>query len=99
MLCPSPMATVGLIGVGLLGSAVATRLIKAGHRVVGFDTAEDRVRALRNMGGDAGASARAVALESDAVCTLLPSLPTVEAAILGPDGIAAAGSRGWSRSR
>lgn len=88
------MATVGLIGVGLLGSAVATRLLKAGHRVIGFDTAAERLRALRDLGGEAGASVRAVALESDAVCTLLPSLPTVEAAILGPDGIAAAGKPG-----
>jgi 3-hydroxyisobutyrate dehydrogenase-like beta-hydroxyacid dehydrogenase len=88
------MATVGLIGVGLLGAAVASRLLKAGHRVIGCDTAADRVRALRNMGGDAAATPRAVALDSDAVCTLLPSLPTVEAAILGPDGIAAAGKAG-----
>ena len=88
------MATVGLIGVGLLGSAVATRLLKAGHRVIGFDTAAERLRALRDLGGEAGASVRAVALESDAVCTLLPSLPTVEAAILGADGIAAAGKPG-----
>ncbi|MGH7374638.1 MAG: NAD(P)-dependent oxidoreductase, partial [Candidatus Rokuibacteriota bacterium] len=88
------MATVGLVGVGLLGSAVATRLLKGGHRVIGFDTAADRIRALRNMGGEAGASARAVALESDAVCTLLPTLPAVEAAIFGPDGVAAAGKPG-----
>src|SRR5690348_3510530 len=85
------MATVGVVGVGLLGAAVATRLLKAGHRVIGFDTATDRVRAFRNMGGESGPSARAVALESDLVCTVLPSLPTVETAILGPDGIAAAG--------
>lgn len=86
--------TVGLVGVGLLGSAVAARLLKAGHRVVGFDTAPARGRALQEMGGRAAHSARAVALESDAVCTLLPSLPTVEAAILGPDGIASAAKAG-----
>ena len=86
--------TIGLVGVGLLGTAVARRLLKAGHRVVGFDAAPDRVRALLTMGGEAATSARAVALASDAVCTLLPSLPTVEAAVLGPDGVAAAGKPG-----
>jgi len=86
--------TIGLVGVGLLGTAVAGRLRKAGHRVVGFDAAPDRVRALLTMGGEAATSARAVALASDAVCTLLPSLPTVEAAVLGPDGVAAAGKPG-----
>jgi 3-hydroxyisobutyrate dehydrogenase-like beta-hydroxyacid dehydrogenase len=86
--------TIGVVGVGLLGTAVARRLLKAGHRVVGFDAAPDRVRALLAMGGEAATSARAVALASDAVCTLLPSLPTVEAAVLGPDGVAAAGKPG-----
>ena len=86
--------TIGLVGVGLLGTAVARRLLKAGHRVVGFDAAPDRVRALLTMGGEAATSARAVALASDAVCTLLPSLATVEAAVLGPDGVAAAGKPG-----
>lgn len=86
--------TIGLVGVGLLGTAVARRLLKAGHRVVGFDPAPDRVRALLTMGGEAATSARAVALASDAVCTLLPSLLTVEAAVLGPDGVAAAGKAG-----
>jgi len=86
--------TIGLVGVGLLGTAVARRLLKAGHRVVCFDPAPDRVRALLTMGGEAATSARAVALASDAVCTLLPSLPTVEAAVLGPDGVAAAGKPG-----
>ena len=86
--------TIGVVGVGLLGAAVAGRLLKAGHRVVGFDTAPDRVRALLGMGGEAAASARAVALASEAVCTLLPTLPSVEAAVLGPDGVAAAGKPG-----
>lgn len=86
--------TIGVVGVGLLGTAVAGRLLKAGHRVVGFDTAPDRMRALLGMGGEAAASARAVALASEAVCTLLPTLPSVEAAVLGPDGVAAAGKPG-----
>ena len=86
--------TIGLVGVGLLGTAVAGRLRKAGHRVVGFDTAPDRMRTLVTMGGEAAASARAVALASEAVCTLLPTLAAVETAILGPDGVAAAGKSG-----
>ncbi len=86
--------TIGLVGVGLLGTAVAGRLLKAGHRVVGFDIAPDRGRTLIAMGGEVAASARAVALASEAVCTLLPTLAAVESAILGPDGVAAAGKPG-----
>jgi L-threonate 2-dehydrogenase len=83
------MSTIGIVGLGLLGHAIASRLIKAGHAVVGFDVVPDRVSALTAMGGKSAPSAAAVAQSVEAVCTLLPSLATVEAAILGADGILA----------
>lgn len=42
---------VGLIGVGLLGSALAQRLLVAGVAVVGWDVAADRRSALADCGG------------------------------------------------
>src|SRR5206468_3057274 len=36
------METIGLIGVGLLGSAIATRLSAAGYTVLGYDIVPDR---------------------------------------------------------
>ena len=81
------MATVGLVGLGLLGHAVASRLRAGGHAVVGYDVVPERVRALVALGGTAAASVAEVAQASEAVCTLLPSLRTVEEAILGPGGI------------
>ena len=83
------MTTVGVVGLGLLGHAVASRLIKAGHAVVGFDVLPDRVEALKRLGGAPAPSAAAVARSAEAVCTLLPSLASVEEATLGPDGILA----------
>ena len=83
------MSTIGIVGLGLLGHAIASRLIKAGHTVVGFDVVPDRVSALTAMGGKPAPSAAAVAQSAEAVCTLLPSLTTVEAAILGAGGILA----------
>ncbi len=83
------MTTIGVVGLGLLGHAVASRLIKAGHAVVGFDVLSDRVAALTDMGGKAAPSAAAVGQSAEAVCTLLPSLATVEEATLGPAGILA----------
>jgi 3-hydroxyisobutyrate dehydrogenase-like beta-hydroxyacid dehydrogenase len=38
------MATIGLIGVGLLGSAIADRLSAAGHTVLGYDLLPERRR-------------------------------------------------------
>jgi len=83
------MSTIGIVGLGLLGHAIASRLIKAGHSVIGFDVLPDRVSALTAMGGTPASSAAAVAQSAEAVCTLLPSLATAEAAILGAGGILA----------
>ena len=81
------MTTVGIVGIGLLGSSIAARVIKAGHAVVGFDVVPARVAALTAMGGKAAPSAAAVAQSAVAVCTLLPSLAAVETAVLGRGGI------------
>jgi len=83
------MSTIGIVGLGLLGHAIASRLIKAGHTVIGFDVLPDRVSALTAMGGTPASSAAAVAQSAEAVCTLLPSLATAEAVILGAGGILA----------
>jgi 3-hydroxyisobutyrate dehydrogenase-like beta-hydroxyacid dehydrogenase len=81
------MTTVGIVGLGLLGHAVASRLIAAGHQVVGHDIVADREAALAALGGKVVRSAADVARSSEAVCTILPSLATVETAILGPGGV------------
>src|SRR5262245_66502687 len=38
------MATIGVIGVGLLGSAIGDRLSAAGHTVLGYDLLPERRR-------------------------------------------------------
>ena len=83
------MTTVGVVGLGLLGHAVAIRLRGAGHAVVGYDIVPVCVDRLVALGGTAAKSAADVARGSEVVCTLLPSLPAVEEAILGADGVAA----------
>lgn len=83
------MAVVGLVGVGLLGHAVAGRLLGAGHQVVGHDIVPERVEALVALGGKGARSVREVTASAGMVCTLLPSLAAVEQAVLGPDGVLA----------
>src|SRR2546425_2476511 len=86
------MATVGpvgIVGLGLLGSAVAGRLRAAGRDVVGHDVVPERNRALVAIGGRAVASAAAVAAAADPVCVVLPSLAAVEEVVLGAGGLAA----------
>ena len=85
---------VGLVGVGLLGHAVASRLRAAGHDVIGHDVVPERVKALVALGGRPGGSVKEVVEAADLVCVVLPSLPAVEEVVLGPAGIAAAARRG-----
>ena len=43
--------TVGIFGLGLIGTALAGRLLDAGHAVRGFDPDPDRGHHLRDLGG------------------------------------------------
>src|SRR5438132_117847 len=88
------MATLGIVGLGLLGSAVAGRLRAGGHDVVGYDLVAEKGKALVELGGRAAPSAEAVAKSVEAVCVVLPSLASVEAVVLGPRGLAASGPAG-----
>ena len=87
------MTAVGIIGLGLLGNAVASRLLAGGFDVVGYDVIPDRVADLVRLGGRGAASA-AEAAGPDAVCVMLPSLASVEEVILGADGLVARGRPG-----
>ena len=64
--------TVGLIGLGRIGLAVAERLIAAGHTVIGFDLSEDARLKLAELGGVRTASAIEVAEEADILWLALP---------------------------
>ena len=51
---------VGIIGLGLLGSVLAARLIGAGIRVTGFDVDSKQRAMLNDLGGDVAATATQV---------------------------------------
>ncbi len=86
--------TVGIVGLGRMGSAMAKNLIEAGFEVVGRDTDEARADALAAMGGRPVESPRAVAEAADCVMTSLPSVAAFEAVTAGADGLAAANKPG-----
>jgi len=62
---------IGLVGVGLLGSAMAERLLSAGHEVVGWDLQADALARLRGLGGVVSEGA-VEALSCDHVLLSLP---------------------------
>jgi 3-hydroxyisobutyrate dehydrogenase-like beta-hydroxyacid dehydrogenase len=65
--------TVGMIGLGIMGSAMSHNLVRAGFRVVGYDIAPRRRAEHRRSGGIAARSPRDVARRADIVITSLPS--------------------------
>ena len=69
---------VGIIGLGVMGSAVAGHLLEAGHSVRGFDVDAARVASLAQMGGTPEQATRAVAAKSDVVLLWLPSVATLD---------------------
>jgi 3-hydroxyisobutyrate dehydrogenase len=83
------MAQIGFIGLGNMGLPMAQNLIKAGHRVTGFDVVATSVEKLSAAGGNAAADASGVAADADVVVTMLPSGKEARAIYLGADGLIA----------
>jgi 3-hydroxyisobutyrate dehydrogenase-like beta-hydroxyacid dehydrogenase len=81
------MKRIGIIGVGLLGSAVASRLLDGGFEVTGYDTRAEQVKALHVKGLKAASSLAEAAADADAVFTILPSLESVETTMIGTEGL------------
>ena len=72
---------IGLIGVGLLGTALAERMLAAGLRVVGFDCDVARQEALAALGGESAKGARAIAATCPRIVLCLPDSAVVQAVI------------------
>jgi putative dehydrogenase len=87
-------ASVGVLGLGIMGSAISTNLIAAGFRVVGFDVSADRMNAFVAKGGTPAASPREMATSCDIMMSMLPSARALDQVVGSPDGILAAGRTG-----
>ena len=77
---------IALIGMGLLGSALAENLIKAGFTVRGYDTAPDRMAEHAERGGLLARSPADAARGASVVMTCLMTADIVRDVLLGPDG-------------
>ena len=82
---------VGVIGLGIMGSAMASNLVAAGFPVIGYDIVARRRGALTKAGGRAARSARELAGRVPIVIT---SLPTADALRNVSQELAAAANRG-----
>lgn len=82
--------TIGIVGLGLVGSALAQRLLKAGFQVTGFDLREEARAALSQQGGHAAESLQAVASAASCVVLAVFNTDDVLSVVEGPNGLLSA---------
>ena len=80
------MKTVGVVGLGDMGSGLALNLIKNGFEVWGFDLKPERMAAFVGMGGHAG-SVGEIGRASSAVFVMVMKGDEAHEVILGSDGL------------
>ncbi|MGZ9935382.1 3-hydroxyisobutyrate dehydrogenase [Streptomyces sp. NC-S4] len=85
--------TVAFVGLGRMGGPMAANLVKAGHRVLGFDLVPELLATAAATGVEPAVSAAAAAAEADVVITMLPAGGHV-LALYGEGGLLAAARPG-----
>lgn len=80
---------IGFVGLGIMGSAMAANLIKAGFDVTVWNRSAERCAALAEMGGSVAASPRMAAGCSDVVIAMMADPRAVLSVRDGEDGILA----------
>jgi 3-hydroxyisobutyrate dehydrogenase len=78
---------IGFIGLGNMGGPMVQNLLKAQHKVAGFDVAADARERVAAAGATAATGIAEAVSSAEAVVTMLPAGPEVRAVYLGPGGI------------
>lgn len=81
------MATIGFVGLGIMGRPMLKNLLKAGHTVIAYGRTPAKLDAVVADGAERGASNSDVGARSEIVITMLPDGPEVEEVVLGANGI------------
>ena len=83
------MASVGFIGIGVMGREMVLNLLKGGHRVRVFDVRREAAESLRSHGADVATSVADAVAGAEVGITMLPDTPQVQDVVLGAQGILA----------
>lgn len=84
---------IAVVGVGIMGSAIAQRLIDTGAELHLFDRRREAMKALAQRGASIHETAADAASSADFVITSLNTADVVEDAVFGTGGIASGGGR------
>ncbi|MGH9934035.1 MAG: NAD(P)-dependent oxidoreductase, partial [Nitrososphaerales archaeon] len=78
---------VGLIGTGMMGKAIATRLLKSGYKITVYNRTKEKAESLKALGALVADTPMQVAKNSDLVMTVVKDAPAVEQIAFGEKGI------------
>lgn len=81
------MATIGFIGLGIMGKPMSRNLMKAGHSLVVYSRRAETTREFADAGAMIAGSPREVGENAETVITMLPDSPEVKDVVLGENGL------------
>ena len=88
------MANLGYVGLGAMGGRMAARLLKAGHRVTGYNRTPSKAAWLTELGLQLADTPRAVAEQADVIFCMVTDSRAFDAVTGGAEGIIAGLSAG-----
>ena len=81
------MAKIGFVGLGNMGSPMASNLLKAGHELKVFDIVHEPVERCVQQGATSVPAAREAVKDVEVFISMLPASAHVESLYLGEEGI------------
>mgnify|MGYP001977937817 FL=1 len=88
------MATIGFIGLGIMGAPMAAHLQSAGHKIIALKRKKPMPKDLAKGGAVFAATPKEVAQKSEIIITMVPDTPQVEEVLFGANGVASANLKG-----
>jgi len=81
------MASIGFIGLGIMGQPMALNLLKAGHKLTVYNRSAGKTDPLKTAGAQVASTPAAAAKDADFVIMIVTDSAAVEEVVLGKDGI------------
>ena len=93
------MTKIAFLGLGQMGTPMATRLLAAGHELTVWNRTIERAEPLREAGATVAGMPAEAGRAADVAITMVTDPEALERVVFGPDGLAEALGPGRLRSR
>jgi 3-hydroxyisobutyrate dehydrogenase-like beta-hydroxyacid dehydrogenase len=84
------MANLGFVGLGVMGSEMASRLLSKGHTITGYNRTRSKAERLLQQGMKWGETPHAVCAAADVTFSMVTNEKALAAVMEGPDGVLSA---------